>query len=126
MSRLWFGCLLLLVLLGFGFFISFSTCNTHEEISALLSNAAQAAETGEWDRAEALFSQAAQRWQKLRPWTAAITDHGPMEEIDHYFAQADRYLQFRSPLHFSASCQGLSVLTEAIGDAQAVNWWSLL
>lgn len=126
MNRLWLGVGILFLLLALGIWITGAIGSTHDGISALLSDAAQICAAGEWETANARFQQAKQQWQHQRPWTAAFTDHAPMEEIDRYFSQTEVYLHVRSQAAFCSGCQALAVLTEAIGEAQEVTWWSLL
>ena len=126
MNRLWLGVGILIALLALGIWGTAAIGSSHDGISGLLSDAAQASMAGQWEDADTQFQQAKQRWQKLRPWTASITDHAPMEEIDRYFSQTEVYLHGRLLADFCSGCQALAVLTEAIGEAQEVTWWSLL
>ena len=126
MNRLWLGVGILVLLLVLGIWVTAAIGSTHDGISALLSEAAQASTAGEWEQANSRFQQAKQQWQQLRPWTAAITDHGPMEEIDRFFSQTEVYLQMEYLADFRVGCQALAVLTQAIGEAQDFTWWSLL
>lgn len=126
MKRLWIGVAVLLILLVAGIWITTNTVKTHDSISQSLEQAAQAAMAGDWERAQTLSSDAKGTWQHYRRGTAAVADHEPMEEIDSLFSQMDIYLAAGERVAFSACCAGLSVLTQAIGEAQAINWWSLL
>ena len=126
MNRFWLGVGILLVLLAAGIWITAISGSTHDAISALLEDAADASTTGEWEEAALLFYQAQQQWQRSRAGTAAITDHAPMEEIDRFFTQAEVYLRQHYQTDFSAFCKALSVLTKAVGEAQDLSWWSLL
>lgn len=126
MNRLWLGVVILLLILGVGIWIAAASEDIHQQISGLLTDAAQSAEAGDWAGASRAFFLARQQWQRHRPGTAAFADHEPMEEIDRHFAQTEVYLKFHRQTDFCAGCRGLSVLTQAIGEAQAVSWWSLL
>jgi hypothetical protein len=126
MNRLWLGVAILLLLMGIGILIGTASKDTHQQISDMLTDAARAAEAGDWIGANRAFFRAKQQWQRHRPGTAAVADHEPMEEIDRHFAQTEVYLTFHRQTDFCAGCRGLSVLTKAMGEAQSVSWWSLL
>lgn len=126
MKRLWIGVVLLLILLGLGIGITVASAHVQGDIAQKLAQASQAALDEDWDAAKALSSQAKQDWERHRRYTAAIADHEPMEEIDSLFSQMEVYLRMRDRTAFSACCGSLEVLTRAVGEAQAINWWSLL
>lgn len=126
MKRLWIGVGILLVLLALGIGTTVFAVHTHTGISQTLRQAAEAALTGEWNDAKALSLQAKEVWETHRHTTAAIADHEPMEQIDDLFSQMEVYLLTRQQIPFSACCASLSVMTNAIGEAHAINWWSLL
>lgn len=125
MKRMWLGVAILLGILGLGIFSAVTTGNFQERVSRDLHLAARAAEAGEWDTAGHRFLQARDTWQQGRSRNAAITDHAPMEEIDRFFAQGNVYLAERERVDFSACCRALSVLVEAVAEAQSLTWWSL-
>ena len=125
MKRMWLGVAILLGILGLGIFSAVTTETFQEKVSRDLRYAARAAEAGEWDTAGRRFLQARETWQQERDCNAAITDHAPMEEIDRFFAQGSVYLAEQERVDFSACCRALSVLVEAVAEAQSLNWWSL-
>lgn len=126
MKRLWIGVGILLILLALGIATTVFAVHTHTSISHTLQQAAEAALTGEWGDAKSLALVAKEVWETHRHTTAAIADHEPMEQIDDLFSQMEVYLLTGQQLPFSACCASLSVLTNAIGEAHAINWWSLL
>lgn len=126
MKRLWIGVVILLVILGLGIFSAVATEKFQKQVAQELVLAAKAAEAGEWDTAQSRYLQAKTVWEASRPCNAAITDHAPMEEIDRYFSQGSIYLSERNRQDFRSCCLALSVLVEAVADAQGLTWWSLL
>ena len=126
MKRLWIGVLILFLLLGAGVGITVFANTLHTGISEDLKQAADAALAGDWDTAQRLTLKARGDWEAHRNITAAIADHEPMEEIDSLFSRLEVYLKTRQPIAFSSCCTSLSVFTQAIGESQAINWWSLL
>lgn len=126
MKRLWVGIGLLLLLMGVGVFTAGAMKNVHTPVSQLLEQASEAALDEDWESAERLSSDAQRQWQKHWRATAAVADHEPMEEIDSLFAEITVYLRSREDVHFAASCQNLSRLVKAVGEAHTINWWNLM
>ncbi len=126
MKRLWIGVIILAILLGLGIGTTVFALRTNNSISESLDQTSKAALKGEWAEAEALSRKAKDQWESCRKGMASIADHEPMEEIDDLFSQMEVYLQTRQQIPFSACCASLSVLIKAIGEAHAINWWSLL
>lgn len=126
MKRLWIGVAILAALLGSGIGTTIFAVRTHGDISQKLEQASEAALRGKWDEACTLSLEAKKKWEAMRHGTAAIADHEPMEEIDDLFSQMEIYLLTRQQVPFSTCCASLSVLTNAIGESHAINWWSLL
>ena len=125
MRRFWFGVALLLAMLGLGILVTRSMAGIHEPIGKTLQEAGELASGGDWMAAETIFRQARDRWERYRELTAVVTDHTPMEQIDSTFRQLEVYLGQKNSL-FCAGCAELSAWVEAVADAQAVTWWSVL
>lgn len=126
MKRLWIGVIILILLLAGGIGTTVFAVRTQEHISQELAQASEAALRGEWEEACTLSLNAKKQWESLRHGTAAIADHEPMEEIDDLFSQMQIFLLTQQQIPFATCCASLSVLTNAIGEAHAINWWSLL
>lgn len=126
MKRLWIGVAILVVLLGVGIGTTVFAVRTQTDISQKLKQASDAALQGDWADAKTLSMDAKTKWETFRKITASIADHEPMEEIDDLFSQMEIYLLTCQQIPFSTCCASLGVLTEAIGEAHAVSWWSLL
>ena len=126
MKRLGIGVIILVFLLGAGIGTTVFAVRANNSISQKLAQASESALRGQWDEACTLSLDAQKKWKSLRHGTAAIADHEPMEQIDDLFSQMEIYLLTRQQIPFSTCCASLSVLVNAIGDAHALNWWSLL
>ena len=126
MKRFWIGVAILAILLATGIGTTVFAVRTHTGIAEHLKQASEAALRGKWEEACTFSLDAKKQWESIRHGTAAIADHEPMEEIDDFFAQMEIYLLTRQQIPFATCCASLSVLTNAIGEAHAVNWWSLL
>jgi hypothetical protein len=126
MKQLWFGALLLIVLLLAGFASSVGIRWVQDPISSQLEQAAAAGFSEDWEQAEALFAAAQARWKTYRTLLSSISDHAPMDKIDGLFEELEIYKQARYPVLFSALCKQLSLLTRTIGEAHRLNWWNLL
>ena len=126
MKRLWIGVFILIILLGLGIGTTVFALRANNSISEKLEQASDAALRGRWTEARQLSLDAKDNWETYRKGIATIADHEPMEEIDDLFSQMEVYLQARQQIPFSVCCASLGVLTKAIGEAHAINWWSLL
>lgn len=126
MKRLWIGIIILVILLGLGIGTTIFALRTNNSISEKLEQASEAALKGKWTEAKQLSLEAKDKWESCRKGTASIADHEPMEEIDDLFSQMEVYSKTRQQIPFSACCASLSVLIKAVGEAHAINWWSLL
>lgn len=119
MSRFLIGVGLMAVLLGVGLYSAYAIENSHEPIAQTLEQAAQA-------RDPMLLTQANQAWERRWHGTAILSDHGPMDEIDSLFAQAQAYAQAGSMEEFAALCLRLSQLIRATADEHQPTWWNFL
>lgn len=126
MKRFIIGLSVLSLLLGMGIGVAFLFGHVHTSTAQLLDAAADASLAGNWNEAATHFRQARQRWESHRHFTAAFSDHEPMDEIDSLFARLELYGQQKNPDHFPALCAHLAVLTQAIADSQCLRWWTLL
>ena len=126
MKRFWLGVAVLTFLLGIGIGTTVFTRRTQADISQTLELASKAALRGNWQDANRYSRKAKTDWESARNITASIADHEPMEQIDDLFAQMEIYLVTRQQIPLAACCSSLCILTDAIGETQAVNWWSLL
>ena len=122
MSRFWIALALLAALLGLGLLTTGAMDSTCGTLAQLLEQATE----GDWDQAEQLVGQAKGLWQRHRNAIATVSSHEPMEEIDALLSQLELYLQQREAMGFRLCCRGLICRIKAMGEAQAVNWWSLL
>lgn len=126
MSRFYWGLGLLVLLLAGGLVLTQGTQRLQQPITKHLEEAAEAGLSEDWALAQQRTEQARQRWNTYRTVTASFCDHEPLEEVDSEFARLDAFLRRQDPGEFAAVCAGLSRLTEAIAESQAVTWWSLL
>ncbi len=126
MKRFWIGLIHLAVLLALGIFTTVAMDRVHSSLSLELSQAGAAASEGNWLRAADLVRQAKDHWEQCRGAIAAAASHEPMEEIDSLFDQAEIYLAHRDQLGFVLCCASLRCRMQAMGEAHAISWRSLL
>lgn len=126
MKRCRFGLGLLIFLLIGSALVTRVMTQQHKEISRSLEHAAAAADAKNWEEAARQFAAARKEWEDGWHFSAAFADHEPMEEIDGLFAQAEIYLCCRDPEALAAVCAQLSRMTEAVGEAHALNWRNFL
>ncbi len=126
MKRFWIGLCILALLLAGSAAICIGMQRVHTPIAEDLALAADAALSGDWERAEALFRRADARWEKYYRFTAAFADHTPMDEMDTLIEESEIYAAKREQPHFAAACAHLSVLAAAIAESHTLSWWNLL
>ena len=123
MGRFLIGVGLLALLLGLGLYSAYAVDASHEPIAQALE---QAARTQDPQQAEMLLQQVQQKWEHHWHGTAVLSDHGPMDEIDSLFAQAQAYAEAGQMGDFSALCLRLSQLIRATADEHQPTWWNFL
>ena len=79
-----------------------------------------------YDEAEEKAAKGREKWESHREFLASFTDHAPVEEAASLFSQLEVYQKKRYDADFAAICWELSHLSEAIGEAQGIRWWSIL
>ena len=126
MKRMWIGVFFLIFLLSAGIVILLMTQNFHEAFSRSMEAAADAAMTGRWDEAVDKAGDARDQWETYRNFFASFTDHEPVEQAASLFSQLEMYEKKRYDVDFAAICMELSHLSEAIGEAHGIKWWSIL
>lgn len=126
MKRLWIGLVILSTVLGSSGLIRKGLETIHSPIAEDLNTAAAAALTDDWDTALDKAEHAYVRWNTFHRFTAAFTDHTPMEELDGLFEELKIYARQRDNPHFSATCKRLRFLVFSIPEAHRLSWWNLL
>lgn len=126
MNRIWFGAALLAVLLLLGFGSSTWMEKTHFSQAADLSRAAELALEGNWTGAENFAGAARREWNKRRPFVAALSDHGPMDQIEGLFAQLETFAAAQDTVSYSSTCVFLASQLEALGKSHSFNLQNFL
>lgn len=126
MKRCWLGAGLLVLLLLSGILTARWTEDHHREIADMISQAEESMLREDWDQAVSLIRQAKGQWEKRWKLSAALTDHGPMEQVDSLFDQLDAYTRAGDWVGCSGLCAQLGKALEAIAEAQGLTWWNLL
>lgn len=126
MNRLWLGITLLVLFLIFGIAVSLVLNNVQQPVVTALEEASRQALSQTPEAGAATAERARTLWTESWHGIAAVSVHGPMEEIDSLFAQLPLYAEGALWGDFSACCARLAKLVEAIGETQSFNWWSLL
>ena len=121
MKRIWFGAVLLAVLLVLGFGSSALMERVHLSQAEDLTKAADFALVSDWSAAERLLSDARGDWDEKRLFIAALSDHEPMDQIDGLFAQLEVFAQTRDATAFSGTCVYLAQQLEALGKSHSFN-----
>ncbi len=120
MKRSWIGLVLLLVLLGSGILCTWIMEDVHEPISEKLEQAAEEALDRNWAAAAWHTAEARNRWERWEVFRAALTDHGPIEDLDALFSVLEVYGANRERLAFASLCREMAQKIKAIGDAHGL------
>ena len=126
MKRMWIGAFFLVFLLAAGIVLLLVTQNFHREFSDTMEQAAAAAMAGRWEEAALKAEKGRNQWETHKEFLASFTDHAPVEEAASLFSQLEIYEKKRYDADFAAICRELSHLSEAIGEAHGIRWWSIL
>ena len=126
MNRLWIGVVILLFFLAMGGAIWWGSHVFFGNFSRDMELAGQAAVEENWTVAGEKIEKCRQKWERQRPFWAALTDHAPMEQIQNLFSQLELYEKQRLSTEFAACCRSLSKEAEAVGETHGLAWWSVL
>ena len=126
MKKGWLGIAILVGFLAMGLWISHWMDQAHLPGAQLLQQAAEVTLQGDLEEGIRLAKQAETIWQQSRAGTAAVADHGPMEEIDNLFRELWVYAAAEETPHFAATGAELAQRLLAMADAHRLSWQSLL
>ena len=124
MRRFILGIGLLAVLFGGSLGISREMKILHQPVIQDLTRAADLALSGATEAAQAAAAAAKKTWQENWEFTAAFSDHTPMQEVDDSFAVLPAYLP--EAKEFAANCLQLVQRTAAVIRDHTLSWWNLL
>ena len=114
MKRCWFGGGLLLLLLMGGLLISREMGQFHLQLSQQMRTAA-ALTDADREAAQAQADQALAQWERRRKFTAVLTDHTPMDQIQENFSLLTPAAEAED---FREVCLRLASQLEALGQGQ--------
>lgn len=126
MKRLWIGIGLLAAVVMGGFWVAQAMENALIPGVALLQDAADLAQDGQWEQAEKQAGEAARLWQKKRPMTAAFAEHEPIEQIDEDYLLLEVYARMQDQVQFVATCRTLAREMERMGKYHHFSFGELL
>ena len=125
MNRIWFGAALLIALLILGLGSSALMERSHLEQAEELNRAAGFALSGNWAAAGSALEKAKDSWEKSSFLVAALSDHGPMDQIEGFFGELEVFLKLRDGASFSSSCRYLAAQLDALGKSHSLNLQNL-
>lgn len=126
MKRLWIGIGLLAAIMILGSWTSQRMADIHTAISDNLHQSAQAAQAGQWNKADELARSSQTQWQESWDFSAILADHTQLDEIDGMFAQAEVYRQSRDSLAYAAVCARLATSIDTLQEAHQLSWRNFL
>lgn len=126
MKRSWIGFILLMGMLLGGILVTRKMGNIHDRIEEQLQMAAQYALDRNWERAESVFREAEDGWDRQEHFRSCFADHNPVEEIDGNFEMLAVFCSTRDRIAFAGGCRELARKVAAVGEAHELVWWNLL
>ena len=121
MKRIWFGVVLLILILVLGLISSTFMKETWLKQSENLNRAAILASDGDWVNARNLLAEAQAEWEEKQLLLAVLCQHEPIEQIDGLFAQLEVFSESRRTASFSSTCVFLSKLIDSLGRSHNLN-----
>lgn len=115
MKRLWIGLALLTAVVAGGFWVAQVMENALVPGAALLEDAANLAQEGQWEQAEKQAQKAYRLWQEKRPMTTAFAEHEPIEQIDEEYLRLEVYARMGDQVQFVTTCRTLAEKMERMG-----------
>ena len=126
MKRSWLGAGLLVILLLGGILSAQWMKHTHEKMASFAREAAEAALEEDWSMAEGQIRNIKEKWQRCWHFSAAMSSHSDLEQIETLFVQLEVYARSGERVAYAASCVQLQMQFQALAEAQCLNWWNLL
>jgi len=87
---------ILLMLVGFGFWINHSLSGTADELGVKFSHIEQAVKQNDWPSAGKQISLAEKSWSKSKSWWAVIIDHQEIDQIEIAFSRIKSYIEAKN------------------------------
>lgn len=126
MKRLWIGVGLLVGIVLVSLWTTGRLNRIHTAIAEQLMTSAQAAQAGNWEKADKAAEDASCGWEDSWNFSAALADHTVLDEIDGMFAQSEVYRKNRSAVDYAAICARLAQHIQALQEGHQLSWWNLL
>jgi thioredoxin-like negative regulator of GroEL len=126
MKRFWIGITVLTLLLILGIFSTVLLSRSHLPIRDTLEQAAVAALAGDLGQADQLLKKAKVQWDRNRLWTAALVEHGVLEEAECLFAEAEVYAKAENRQALAAACARLAQIMDTIAQSHQTSWQNVL
>lgn len=126
MKRFWLGVSLLGVMVVLGCWTGGKIMDTALPCAGQLDQAAALAMAEDWPGAKQAAERAQGRWQENRHFSACVTDHRALDEIDAIFEELQIYGAREDAESFAAGCVFLAEKFRDLGYSQELSWWNLL
>lgn len=126
MKRVWFCGGMMLFLLGLAIALYFEPGKSFKEISSQMLQLSEYAQAEEWEKANALIQQCQQRFSRIRKFSAAFTEHEPLEQMETLLAQLKVYQRQREVLPCATAALELSTLAQEVAESFSLQWWTFL
>lgn len=126
MKRFWIGIAMLIMLLSGSLLAQHRMERIHTPCAMDLAWSADRAQAGDWQSAGELAHRARDTWSRNWRFTAILSNHQPLDEVDALFEELEVYLTRQETTSYCAACVFLSQRVMDLGESFRLNWWNLL
>lgn len=96
------------------------------ETERLLEAAWDDCQEGSFEAAQASAQAARERWKEDYGLTASLVDHGPLDEVNHTFAQMEACAQLQEWDEFAQACNTLLTMVRDISAREQPLYYNIL
>lgn len=125
MKRLYFACVILLLLFAAALCHTWYLSGFTGELTALLTQAEEQAEQDNWEAASSLTRQALDRWSEKSPYLHILLRHNDIDTIELSFHEVLELIQCQEGGEYSAANARLSTQIYLIYEAEQLTLQNL-
>lgn len=126
MKHLYIGLGILAVVLAGSLCSLFAMRQNTGEMERLLETAWDHCQAGSFEAAQASAQAAQKNWKTNYGLTASLIDHGPLEEINHSFAQMEACAQMQEWDEFAQACKSLLTMVQDLEEREQPLYYNIL
>ncbi|MCI8479125.1 MAG: DUF4363 family protein [Oscillospiraceae bacterium] len=126
MKRLWIAIAILLAIFSASIWNARFLAGFLSDLNELLVQAETSAESGRWEEALQLTSQAQERWKSHDAYLHTVLRHADLDQVDTSFGEVQEFLQCQEQGEYSASNAKLMTQLMLIWEAEQLTLQNIL